>query len=55
MGWFGLDRQFRHKDKINGFWFAMVEFYLVCRIEFGSVWFAYSADKQQIKKLFNFN
>ena len=34
--WFGLDRRFEQTDKINGFWFAL--------IEFGLVWFAYSTD-----------
>ena len=28
--WFGLDQQFGQTDKINGFWFALVKFSLVC-------------------------
>ena len=47
--WFGLvcfDRPFEQKDKINGFWFALVEFALVCLIEFGLVWFTYFTNKQ---------
>ena len=35
--WFGLDRQFEQTDKINVFWFAFLEFRLVCLIEFGLV------------------
>ena len=46
MVWFGLDRWFEQKDKINGFWFALVEFGFICLIDFGLVWFAYSTDKQ---------
>ena len=42
---FCFDRPFGQKDKINGFWFALVEFGLVCPIEFGLVWFAYFTDK----------
>ena len=34
MVWFGLDRQFGQTGKINGFWYALVEFGLICRIEF---------------------
>jgi len=45
--WFGFDRRFEQTDKINGFWFAL--------IEFGLVWFAYSTDTQTNKILFNFN
>ena len=41
-----MDIWFGQTDKINGFWFALVEFGLVCLIEFGLVWFAYSTDKQ---------
>ena len=45
------------KQKINGFWFALIEFGLVCLIEFGLVcliefglvWFAYSTDTQTNK------
>ena len=37
MVWFGLDKWFEQKDKINGFWYALVEFGLVCLIEFGLV------------------
>ena len=46
MVWFGLDRQFEQTVKINGFGFALIEFGLVCLIEFGLVWFAYSTDTQ---------
>ena len=42
---FGLDRWIRKTDKINSFWFALIEFGLVCLIEFGRVWFANSTDK----------
>ena len=48
--WFGfvwLDRQFGQTDKINGLLFAVVEFGLVCLIEFCFVWFAYSTDKRR--------
>ena len=31
MVWFGFDRRFEPTDKINGFWFTL--------IEFGLVWF----------------
>ena len=37
---------FEKTDRINGFWFALFEFGLVCLIECGLVWFAYSTDKQ---------
>ena len=43
--WFGLDSQFGQTDEINGFWFALVEFGLVCLFDFGLVWFAYSTNK----------
>ena len=62
MVWFGLDRRFEQTDKVNGFWFALIEFGLVCLTEFGLVcliefglvcligfglvWFAYSTDTQ---------
>ena len=36
---FGLDRQFAQKDERNVFWFSLIEFGLVCLIEFGWVWF----------------
>ena len=39
--WFGFDRRFEQTDKINGVWFAL--------IEFGLVWFAYSTDTQTNK------
>ena len=35
--------------KINGFRFALIQFGLVCLIEFGLVWFAYSTDTQTNK------
>ena len=35
--WVGLDRRFAKRDKINGFWFGLVEFSLVCLIELGLV------------------
>ena len=38
---FGFDRRFEQTDKINGVWFAL--------IEFGVVWFAYSTDTQTNK------
>ena len=38
-----------NKQKINGFWFALIEFGLVCLIEFGLVWFANSTDTQTKK------
>ena len=37
MVWFGLDRRFEQTDKLNCFWFALIEFGLVCLIEFGLV------------------
>ena len=39
MVWFGLDSWFGQTDKIKGFWFALVEFGLVCPIEFVLIWF----------------
>ena len=36
------------KQKMNGFWFALVEFGLVCLIEFGLLCFAYSTATQTI-------
>ena len=39
---FGLERQFGRTDKINVFWFAFLEFCLVCLIEFDLVCFAYA-------------
>ena len=35
--YFGLDRQFEQTDKIKVFWFAFLEFGLVCLIDFGLV------------------
>ena len=39
--WFGLERRLGQTDKINGFWFTLVEF-----VWLSLVWFAYSTDKQ---------
>ena len=48
--WFGLVWiDGLKKQKITGFWFALIEFGLVCLIEFGLVWFAYSTDTQTNK------
>ena len=49
---FGLDLQFGTTDKINGFWFASVEFGLVCLIALGLL---IRQTNKQIKQLFNFN
>ena len=46
--WFGLDRQFEQTDKINVFWFAFLEFGLVCLIEIGLILFGYTTEKKQI-------
>merc|ERR1712051_956002 len=47
--WFSLDRRFKKIDKINGFWFALIQFF------FSLVLFAYSTDTQTNKQLFQFN
>merc|ERR1712208_206906 len=47
LSWFGFDRRFEQTDKINGVWFALIEFGLVC--------FAYSTDTQTNKYLILIN
>ena len=48
--WFGLVWiDGLNKQKITGFWFALIEFGLVRLIEFGLVWFAHSKTHKQVQ------